>query len=344
MIGLYVHVPFCVKKCLYCDFYSITDIALAEDYVKAVSRNIRNYPEVAFDTLYFGGGTPSLLTASQIAAIIDSANPVTGAEITMECNPQSSTETYFREIRSAGVNRLSIGIQSLDDNALKKLGRLHNSKTAVKTVQSAYSAGFENISADLMLGVSDKREIDKFGEFAKLPLTHISAYMLKIEENTPFYHMENLDLPDEDSVCDSYLEAVEAFREAGFLQYEISNFAKPEFECRHNLKYWECKEYIGVGASAHSYYKGKRFAVPRDISAFIGAEIQPTYVTDDNPGGKDERLMLGLRLMQKGVNVSDCKNAERYLSAGMLKRSGGIITLTPKGALISNRIIADLLY
>jgi oxygen-independent coproporphyrinogen-3 oxidase len=342
MKRLYIHVPFCARKCLYCDFYSITDRSLTDEYVNAVIRNIKNYAETGFDTLYFGGGTPSLLTASQIAAIIDTASPEKGAEISIECNPQSGDAEYFHQIRQAGVNRLSIGIQSLDDKTLRKLGRLHDSEAAVKTVFDAYEAGFENISADIMLGVSDTRE---FSEICKLPLKHISAYMLKIEENTPFFGMDNLNLPDEDSVCDSYLEAVEVFRENGFLQYEISNFAKPGFECKHNLRYWECKEYIGIGPSAHSYYKGKRFAVPRALDSFINSAFQPTLITDENPGGADERLMLGLRLTRKGVNIYECnrENAARYIDAGMLTKNGDIITLTPKGALISNSIIADLI-
>jgi oxygen-independent coproporphyrinogen-3 oxidase len=368
MKRLYIHVPFCARKCLYCDFYSITDTSTSviENYVKAVIRNIKGCPETAFDTVYFGGGTPSLLTAAQIAAIIDAASPEKGAEISMECNPQSSGEKYFREIKAAGVNRLSIGIQSLDDKTLVKLGRLHDKETAVKTVFDAHSAGFDNISADIMLGVSDSKEFSadlkcgvsesreitgnnnsrEFTELCQLPLAHISAYMLKFEENTPFFSMDNLGLPDEDSVCDSYLEAVEVFRENGFLQYEISNFAKPGFECRHNLGYWECEEYIGIGPSAHSYYGGKRFAVPRDIDGFIRAEIQPTFITDENPGGADERLMLGLRLTRKGVNIKDCNfdNTKRHIDAGMLEKNGDIITLTPRGALISNRIIADLIY
>ncbi|MDR0986881.1 MAG: radical SAM family heme chaperone HemW [Ruminococcus sp.] len=336
MKRLYIHVPFCVKKCLYCDFYSITDNSLIDDYIKAV---IRNIPDMKFDTLYFGGGTPSLLTASQIAAIIEAANPTTTAEISMECNPQSSGLEYFREIRKAGVNRLSIGIQSLHDETLRKLGRLHDSDTAVKTVYDAYEAGFENISADIMLGVSDTRDSAKL---CKLPLKHISAYMLKVEKNTPFYSMENLNLPDEDSVCDAYLEAVETFRENGFMQYEISNFAKAGYECKHNLGYWECEEYIGIGPSAHSYSGGKRFAVPREINAFIEADTQPTYITDENPGGIDERLMLGLRLMQKGVVCN--KNVDRYVKAELLRKQGDTIFLTPKGALVSNSIITDLVY
>jgi oxygen-independent coproporphyrinogen-3 oxidase len=351
MKRLYIHVPFCARKCLYCDFYSITERGLTDDYVKAVIRNIKNYAKTGFDTVYFGGGTPSLLTPAQIASIIDAASPHKGAEISMECNPHSSGEKYFREIRTAGVNRLSIGIQSLDDETLKKLGRLHDKETAVKTVYDAHNSGFENISADIMLGVSDFREATgksnsrEFSALCKLPLKHISAYILKIEENTPFFGMENLELPDEDGVCDSYLKAVEIFNDNGFLQYEISNFAKPWFECKHNLGYWECEEYIGIGPSAHSYYGGKRYAVPRDIHGFINSARQPAVITDENPGGADERLMLGLRLTKKGVNINDCKaeNVGRYIDEGMLTKNGDIITLTPKGALISNSIIADLI-
>jgi oxygen-independent coproporphyrinogen-3 oxidase len=344
-LGLYIHLPFCVRKCLYCDFYSITDLGLIDDYIKAVISNIKNYPGVKYDTIYFGGGTPSLMPASAISEIIEAANPLSGAEISMECNPQSSDSGYFRDIKSAGVNRLSIGIQSLDNKTLKKLGRLHNAETAVKTVYNAYDKGFDNISADIMLGVSDT-PID-FYSLSKLPLTHISAYILKIEENTPFFSLDNLNLPEEDSVCDSYLETIEALSESGFYQYEISNFTKPSFECKHNLKYWECKEYLGIGPSAHSYYNGKRFAVPRDIEKFINSQFQQTFITDDNPGGAEEKLMLGIRLTKRGINFGDYpgieSKARRYIDREMLKQSGDNITLTPKGALISNRIISDLI-
>ncbi|MDR0943284.1 MAG: radical SAM family heme chaperone HemW [Ruminococcus sp.] len=336
-IGLYVHVPFCVRKCGYCDFYSITELSLIDDYVKAVIRNIKDYQ---YDTVYFGGGTPSMLTASQIGRIIEAASPVSDAEITIECNPQSSGGDYFRELRDTGVNRLSIGLQSFDDETLRKLGRLHDSQTAVQTVFEAHDAGYENISIDLMLGVSNIRP--DFDTINNLPIKHVSAYILKIEDNTPFGNDKTLSFPDEDEVCDEYLETV---KKLDFPQYEISNFAKIGYECKHNLKYWNCEEYFGIGPAAHSYLNGKRFAVLRDIKSFINSQLQPTYITDENPGGIDEKLMLGLRLTQKGINVADCKseNLQRYIDAGMLRRSENIITLTPRGALISNSIITDLL-
>jgi oxygen-independent coproporphyrinogen-3 oxidase len=336
-IGLYVHVPFCEKKCGYCDFYSITDLSLLEDYVKAVIHNIKDYH---YDTLYFGGGTPSLLTPSQIGRIIKAANPENNAEITIECNPQSAGGDYFNELRSTGVNRLSIGVQSFDDDTLRKLGRLHDAKTAVQTVFAAHKVGFDNISIDLMLGVSDRKP--DFDTIKKLPIKHISAYILKIEDETPFGVDKTLSFPDEDIVCDEYLEFVSKI---GFFQYEISNFCVPGYECKHNLKYWNCEEYFGIGPAAHSFLNGKRFAVPRDIKSFISSKLQPTYITDETPGGKDERLMLGLRLIQKGINITDCKtqNIQKYIDAGMLRRDANIITLTPRGALISNSIITDLL-
>jgi oxygen-independent coproporphyrinogen-3 oxidase len=340
-IGLYVHIPFCVRKCGYCDFYSITDLSLIEEYTKAIIRNIKGGQ---YDTVYFGGGTPSLLTPSQIGRIIEAASPEKNAEITIECNPQSADNGFLRELRDTGVNRLSIGVQSFDDNTLKKLGRLHDAKTAVQTVFAAEKAGFDNISIDLMLGVSDAKP--DFATVKMLPIKHISAYILKIEDNTPFGIDKSLSFPDEDKVCDSYLETVSTLSKLGFGQYEISNFAKAEYECKHNLKYWNCDEYLGIGPAAHSYLNGKRFAVPRDIKSFINSPLQPTYITDDNPGGIEERLMLGLRLM-KGIETDKypgiIKRAEPFIKAGMLTLNAGRLSLTPAGALISNSIIADLL-
>jgi oxygen-independent coproporphyrinogen-3 oxidase len=339
-LGLYVHIPFCVKKCGYCDFYSITDLSLIEDYVEAVIRNIKNY-SYNYDTVYFGGGTPSLLTPSQIGRIIEAASPEKDAEITIECNPQSSDGNYFYELRKTGVNRLSNGVQSFDDDTLKKLGRLHSAETAVQTVFAAHKVGFENISIDLILGVSDCKP--DFDTINNLPIKHISAYILKIEDETPFGTDKNLSFPDEDKVCDEYLEIVSKI---GFPQYEISNFAKTGYECKHNLKYWNCEEYLGIGPAAHSYLNGKRFAVPRDIKSFISPKLQPIYITDENPGGIDEKLMLGIRLM-KGVEVVKypgiIERAEPFLKSDMLKLNSGRLCLTPKGALISNSIITDLL-
>ncbi|MDE6709578.1 MAG: radical SAM family heme chaperone HemW, partial [Oscillospiraceae bacterium] len=240
--GLYIHVPFCVRKCRYCDFYSVTDLSLTEAYTKAVLRNIADIAD-EFDTIYFGGGTPSLLSAEQISEILSAVKIVPNAEISMECNPNSVTENYLKDIRSIGVNRLSFGVQSFCDTELKMLGRLHTAKEAIAAINSAHAAGFENISADLMLAVSGQTKeslLQSLDVLGTLPLTHVSAYMLKVEENTPLACDEKLlaEIPDDDMTAEMYLLAVKKLEDMGFEQYEISNFAKKDFECRHNLKYW----------------------------------------------------------------------------------------------------------
>ena len=234
--------PFCRRKCLYCDFYSQTDLSLTDSYVKAVVRNIRA-ANITADTVYFGGGTPSLLSGAQIYDILSAADISADAEISAECNPDSATLQLMRDFRAAGINRLSIGIQSFNDDELKMMGRLHNSRQAAEAIQNAQKAGFENISADLMLGLPYQTEEtvrDNIRKLAELNVTHISAYMLKIEENTPLAGCPELvsAAADDDKSADIYLMAVDMLAENGFGQYEISNFAKAGYECRHNLKYW----------------------------------------------------------------------------------------------------------
>jgi oxygen-independent coproporphyrinogen-3 oxidase len=348
-IGLYIHVPFCVRKCGYCDFYSVTEQSLIDDYVRAVIRNIKAY-NCRFDTVYFGGGTPSLLSAEQIKQIIDTANPVKGAEITLECNPGTADSRYFSDIRQSGVNRLSIGVQSLDNAVLQKLGRIHDRAAAIAAIASA-SAVFDNVSVDLMLGVSANRRVtDDIADLMSISgnhIKHISAYILKIEENTPFAQIPASDFPDENHVCDSYLDMVNTLEQNGYEQYEISNFSIPGYESKHNRRYWECKEYLGIGPTAHSYLNDKRFAVPRDINAFIKCDRQPVYITDESPGTAEERLLLSMRLMKRGVDVTDfpqiIKKAEAFVDSGLMKLQGNTLTLTPKGALVSNSIIAGLM-
>lgn len=345
-IGIYIHVPFCERKCAYCDFYSVTDKTLMSDYVKAVVRNIKTYDNVNFDSVYFGGGTPSLLKAADIAAIVEAIAPEKGAEITLECNPKSGTALH--DYKTAGINRLSVGIQSLDDSVLHTLGRLHDRAEALHALEAAFEAGFENVSADLMLGVPGQTlsgietDIETLTAF---PIKHISAYMLKLEPGTPLYNADKSIFPDEDSVCDFYLNTVESLSRHGLEIYEISNFAVPGFESRHNLKYWNCEEYIGIGPAAHSYYGGLRFAVKPDLKAFISAGTQPVYVTDEHPGGEDERLMLGLRLMKQGILAAPERQAKAaaLIKAGLMSKTRGRLCLTPRGALVSNAVIAEFL-
>lgn len=350
--GLYIHVPFCVRKCRYCDFYSVTDLSLAEAYTKAVLRNIADISD-EFDTVYFGGGTPSLLSAGQISEILSAVKIVPHAEISMECNPNSVTENYLKEIFGIGVNRLSFGVQSFCDTELKMLGRLHTAKEAIGAINSAYAAGFENISADIMLAVSGQTKGSLFQSLdvlGTLPLTHVSAYMLKVEEGTPLACDEKLlaEIPDEDETAEMYLLSVKKLESMGFEQYEISNFAKKDFECRHNLKYWHCEEYYGIGPAAHSFANGERYCCPKSVEDFISSEVQGKVFLESG-GSESEKAMLSLRLTKEGIaenslSETACKNAEILVQKGLMKKEKDSFKLTPEGCLVSNQIIIFLGY
>lgn len=343
--GLYIHVPFCLSKCPYCDFYSVKfSQQAAREYAKAVIRNLSRYDEV-FGTVYFGGGTPVLL-APYMEEILSAVRIESGAEITAEANPCMCIPKTLEQLRSAGVNRLSIGVQSLNDSELSALGRRHNSAQAEQAVLAARAAGFSDISADIMLAVPNQtRETlgETISRLAALPLTHISAYLLKLEQGTPFGAQPPV-LPDEDETAELYLAAVERLSQHGFKQYEISNFAKAGFESRHNLIYWRRGEYLGIGPAAHSFYKDKRFAVPRDLQKFLDSPAQEEIITDENPNEIEERIMLGLRLCE-GIPEKLWKPLEsrlRFVPRDYYRIDGGRLALTPKGFLLSNEIIAIL--
>ncbi len=349
MRGLYIHVPFCVKKCPYCDFYSLPfSESRAEEYKNAVVLNLARYNNEQFDTVYFGGGTPSLLY-KYIAEILSNVNYTCNAEITAECNPESASEDVLGGLKHAGINRLSIGVQSLNNSELLALGRKHSAEEAKNAVLLANKAGFENISADIMLGVLNQTERSleqTIDELCRLPITHVSAYLLKIEENTVFgknYAEIAEKLPNEDKQAELYLTAVEALEKRSFKQYEISNFAKSGCESRHNLKYWRAEEYVGIGPSAHSYYKGKRFAVPKRLGKFLEAEFQTEEITEEFPDREEERIMLGLRLCE-GIELTEEITARlKFIPREYYKLSDGKLSLTPKGFLVSNEIIAELI-
>ncbi len=353
MTGLYIHVPFCLSKCPYCDFYSERfDEALAEQYAAAVIRNLKHYDET-YDTVYFGGGTPVLL-AEKIPEIMKNVRLSENAEITVEANPCVTDEKRLSALLSGGVNRISFGVQSLDEKELKFLGRRHNALQAQTAVELAFKAGFRNISADLMLGLpeqSEKTVRKSISVLAQLPVNHISAYLLKIEENTPFAKM-NIAVPEDERMDEIYLFACEELEKHGFLQYEISNFAKSGYECKHNLRYWRCEEYIGIGAAAHSYYKGRRFCVGRDLRDFIASDVQQTEITDETAGDFDEFAMLKLRLSE-GLLFSECESfgVDKNTILTRLKRipekyyrlDEKGVALTKEGFLLSNAVIGKIL-
>ncbi|MCD7731020.1 MAG: radical SAM family heme chaperone HemW [Oscillospiraceae bacterium] len=354
--GLYIHVPFCRRKCPYCDFYSVTELELAEKYTEAVIRNLRR-SEISVDTVYFGGGTPSLLKPNRIYDILSFAGIEENAEITMECNPDSVNPDYLADALSAGINRVSFGVQSLDDSELAALGRIHDAGAAIHAIENAYEAGFRNISADLMLGTAyqtEKSLSETIEKLTALPINHISAYMLKIESDTPYGKggSDSLPLPDEDETADMYLFTVQRLKEKGFEQYEISNFSQPDCESRHNLKYWRCEEYFGIGPSAHSYIDGVRKACPKSVRDFISSELQQEYITEEHGGDSDERIMLALRLTKEGIDLSSFDEMRRseiirlskpLIAAEYMLQNGNRLTLTPKGCLVSNEIICRII-
>lgn len=335
--GLYFHIPFCKSKCPYCDFYSVKfDEASAQQYVQEICDEIKQYQGI-FDTVYFGGGTPSILPPELIGKILDCARAQfeisDDAEITVECNPSKDLSEDFKKYASYGVNRISVGMQSAVDSERFALGRAAGRNEVERTINYARQSGIENISLDLMLGTPKQtiESLDYSFDFIKsVGVPHVSAYMLKIEEGTKFFQMrDRLVLPDDDTVGEMYLKTVDTLASFGIKQYEISNFTVPGFESRHNTKYWTLTPYLGIGKSAHSFWGGKRFFYDREWNKI-----------DDGTGGdKEEQIMLGLRLA-KGIDKSlvDRDFAE-FVKMGYVADLGERIALTPKGMLVSNTII-----
>ena len=361
-LGIYIHVPFCGRKCAYCDFYSVNwTKAAAEGYTAAVLRNIRHYSDTSqlVDTVYFGGGTPSLLTSQQIGSMINEIGEHfrldDKAEITLEANPCTLNMEKLEELRDTGVNRLSIGVQSMIDDELKTLGRVHTAARAEQAVLDAAAAGFENISCDLMAALPDQKPDAlrySIERLTALPIQHISAYILKTENGTPFDCDEiRSRLPDEDASAELYLQMVELLEKHGFMQYEVSNFAKKGFESRHNCRYWKCMDYLGIGPAAHSCYNGKRFAVERDLDDFISSSAQKVTVTDESPCGFEEFAMLRLRL-KEGLLLSDVeehradivRKLPSLVKNGYADTDGERVWLTAKGFLMSNSVIEYLVF
>lgn len=370
MSGVYIHIPFCKSKCPYCDFYSYrcNDIQ-KEDYTNAIVdeitslRRCKEFIENGFsgvDSLYLGGGTPSVLSGEQIEKIITTAkekfNIPPDGEITVECNPSSDIDSLIPHFKKCGVNRISLGMQSAIDKERKVLGRSADKERIRYVINSLKENGISNISLDVMLGIpyQTKESLKETLDFAiNCDVTHISAYILKIEENTFFKkNQDKLPFPDEDLTCDLYSFCCQHLKNAGFNQYEISNFSKEGFESRHNTKYWELEDYLGIGAAAHSFVNGKRFYFEDDSQSFIDGN---TPVFDGTGGNCDEYIMLGLRLT-KGINIEKIeklygknsterirKKAPFFKEKGLVNYDGKTLSFTQKGFLISNSIIAELI-
>lgn len=366
MKGLYIHIPFCVKKCDYCDFVSFPECDNHyENYVDALINEMEKYSGTEIDTVFIGGGTPSVLPVHLISKICDAVNEnfdlADDVEWTMEVNPGTVTPDKINAMLMGGINRVSVGVQSFNDDELRAVGRIHNSREAISTVIALSSAGFLNISIDLMESLpyqtaeSFKRSLDIA---VSLPISHISVYSLIIEDGTPIkekYDSGEYELPDEDCDRDLYKFTGEFLEQHGFSRYEISNYAKPYCESRHNLKYWDCDEYIGIGVAAHSYLDGVRSYNTSVLSDYLNGT---TRMGEDILNAADkmgEFMMLGLRKTQ-GVNKKEFNRRFRcfpedvwgdiinkFISSGFMEEKDGYFSLTPNGTDVSNSVMCEFL-
>ena len=346
--GLYIHIPFCLSKCGYCSFYSIKSVNFIPEYIAALKKEIKHYRNVfsSFDTIYIGGGTPSLLSVQQIDDILTTVNKYykidRRAEITMEVNPGDVSLEYFQALRKSGINRLNIGVQSFDDKILQLLGRRHSAKEAIAAIETAREAGFDNLGIDLIYGVhglsikSWKNTLQKAVSFAP---EHISCYQLSLDDRTPLYKKyssEGWHLPDENTELKLFLATAEELENAGYIHYEVSNFArKYKFKSRHNQKYWHHVPYLGLGPAAHSFLNNKRWWDKATVKTYL-QEISAGKMPVENSEILTEEqlqleaLFLGLRT-KTGI---DLKHYKTRFGVDLLKNKKTIID-----ALIKNKLV-----
>jgi oxygen-independent coproporphyrinogen-3 oxidase len=370
-IGLYLHIPFCQAICNYCNFNrGLHDDDLRRRYVDALVKDIRRSaePAVAADTIFFGGGTPSLLEPAEVDRLItacrESFDLAPGSEITLEANPESATAAAFDGYRAAGVNRLSFGVQSFRDDELKRLGRLHSAAGARDAVRRARQAGFDNLSLDLMLWLPGQRPADWLESVDGLidaGPDHASLYLLEIYPNAPIKDemaRAGMSVAPDDDAAEMYLEGLARLDRAGFEQYEISNVARPAARrARHNLKYWQEGQWLGFGCGAHSTYRGERWRTVSSTLDYVRRVGDGTGVTVDRRAlGADERLeealFMGLRLAE-GLDLESLRlrhsvdiwtrygrDLERYVGAGLLVHEPGRrLALTRAGMLLANDVM-----
>ncbi len=370
MAGLYVHIPFCKKRCLYCDFFSTVLLDRREEYVQALLQEIKERRLEAGEpihTIYIGGGTPSMLTAEQMQSILRAIGTTDAEEITMEANPGDLTPDYLNAIRCAGINRFSIGVQSFHDELLQLLGRRHNSEQAIEAVRMAQKAGFDNISIDLMYALPGQT-IDMWKADIEsalgLNVQHISCYGLMYEEGTPLTQKRDNGeiLPiDEDTENQMYDLLCQQLKDAGFVHYEVSNFARPGYEAKHNSSYWNSTPYIGIGAGAHSYIANTRSWNPDNLDAYIAGIMAHDLQRENEELTEIDRfneyIMLGLRtnrgidIRKYNVNETNTRlyrditeTITRALGDNLLtKTADGRIIATQQGLHVLNRIITDLM-
>ena len=363
--GVYIHIPFCKSRCSYCDF--ATDVyrssGAVELYVEALCKEISSFRQrnIDIDTIYFGGGTPSLLLPHQLESILGRVRDIfevaAGAEITMEMNPATVTSESLAAFRGLGVNRASFGVQTFNERDLKLLARGHDANDARQTFRLLRDAGFENISFDLIAGLPGQTLDDwrrNLEEAVSMSPEHLSLYLLEIHEGTPLAEQVRSGrrpMPDEDLAADMYELMIDTLEAAGYRQYEISNFAKPGFDSRHNSKYWRMDPVYGFGVSAHSFDGRERYANDRDTAGYVTkiSSQGSAEVFRETPNYASESAFLGLRLSE-GIDIAlhqsifDVDLASKIAalrSHGLVEESGGRLCLTRRGMLFSNEVFAE---
>lgn len=372
-VGLYLHIPFCASKCDYCDFYSLP--AQSEEkinaYLKALNQHIvetaPSAEKYTVDSVYVGGGTPSVLGHKRLVELLDlirhKYKVSKSAEITVEANPDSVQEKMLKKLRKAGYNRLSLGVQCLDNETLRALGRPHTAEQAGEAFLVARAAGFDNISVDLMYGLPGQSERDWLDTLDAALLwkpEHVSCYALKLEEKTPLYERRGtLAIPSDDTQADMYLSTVKRMELAGFIHYEISNFSLPSRQSRHNMKYWKMQPFLGLGAAASSDFHGRRWSNIRDLQGYIDRIWSGDSLVEENEKipfeeRAAEYIMLGLRT-RDGISSNEYarlfrmnfeqldQKMEAYARLGLAQSEGGHWRLTAAGFLVSNQIIGQIL-
>lgn len=369
-LGLYIHIPFCVRKCNYCDFASFGGASdeLRQRYIARLKEEILSYSErtsLTVDSIFFGGGTPSLLTAGELEDILlsvrDAFKISDDCELTLEANPGTVDFKKLSDYASLGVNRLSIGLQSIRENELKILGRIHSYSDFLSAYDAASKAGIDNINVDLMYAIPEQtpQSFQKTLEaMISLSPSHLSAYGLILEEGTPFFKRRGeLTFPTEDEECEMYRLATDMLRTAGYSHYEISNYAREGKRSRHNLKYWRGQSYVGVGLAAHSYLDKNRYFNTEDISEYLSPDYAK-YVKGEAVGPLDEAYeyaMMRLRL-DEGISLSDYKGRfdrdflsgkeemiKKYVGAGLMRLSRDTLSFTESGFYVSNSLLTELL-
>ena len=358
-ISIYIHIPFCERKCSYCAFVSFwLSYAERERYINSLLDEIDNFSTTKkVKTIYLGGGTPSILTKDEIFTIFaklrEKFDIDKNAEITIEVNPNSVDEEKLRAYKAVGINRISVGVQSLSNKTLKSIGRLHTKKEAIEKLK-LIKKYFDNISADLILGLSGEKSVTNYAKnLIKLNVKHISSYMLEVHENTKLY-FEVRDKKyrplDEKGLTKSYDKLVKFLKKCGFRQYEISNFALADYESKHNLNYWNYGEYVGFGVSAHSFLSHKRMANADTLQGYYKRERKEEKITKNME--IEERIMLGLRcylgvdistLRKLGYDIQKNESYRKFLKEGEIVEDGGKFYLLPKYYKFADYYILNLL-